>query len=47
MHDVIMKKYISILNEIITDNDNTKTEKRGCKNKFDNVTWKNFINDLN
>ena len=33
MRDIITKKYISILNEIITDYDNTKTEKRGRKNK--------------
>ena len=39
MRDMIMKKYISILNEIITDYDNTKTEKRGRKNKFDNVFY--------
>ena len=31
MRDMIMKKYISILNEIITDYDNTKTEKEVVK----------------
>ena len=45
--DMIMKKYISILNEIITDYDNTKTEKRGRKNKFDNVFYlKRIMNVL-
>ena len=47
MRDMIMKKYISILNEIVTDYDNTKTEKRGRKNKFDNVFYlKRIINVL-
>ena len=47
MRVVIMKKYISILNKIITDYDTTKTEKRGHKNKFDNVFYlKRIMNVL-
>ena len=39
MRDKIIKKYISVLDKIITDYESTKTEKRGRKNKFDNVFY--------
>ena len=39
MRDKIIKKYISVLDKIITDYESTKTEKRGRKNKFNNVFY--------
>ena len=45
--DYLSDKYIILLNEIIADYDKNKSEKRGRKNKFNNLFYlKRILNVL-